>query len=149
MTDKELQEAIESIKSDMRWLIGDANEPKYQLLLNLAQLYLSTAGKMPKEIPPETRIAQPLCEISFNKGRIQGYNQARQDCILAFAKREQRIIKGDKMLNPTLFQTTLALLQQCDDLISEYIPDLSDEGYQARKELIELCKKIAGENQND
>ena len=32
----------------------------------------------PKEIKPETRIATPLCEISFNKGRIVGHNTCIQ-----------------------------------------------------------------------
>ena len=33
----------------------------------------------PRKLLPETRIAIPLCEISFNKGRIVGANQMLSD----------------------------------------------------------------------
>lgn len=36
--------------------------------------------KLPEKILPETRIAEPLCEISFNKGRVVGYNQSIDQC---------------------------------------------------------------------
>ena len=35
--------------------------------------------KRPEKIMPEKRIAKPLCEISFNKGRVVGNNQTCDD----------------------------------------------------------------------
>lgn len=94
MNDEEVREAVEYYQNS----IALGNQGHIKTLVTLAQLYLANAGKMPKEIPPEMRIVQPLSEISFNKGRIQGHNQARQSCILAFTKREQELIEGIKSL---------------------------------------------------
>ncbi len=36
-------------------------------------------SKIPQEPIPEQRLATPICEVSFNKGRVVGYRQALAD----------------------------------------------------------------------
>lgn len=80
MTETELRKAIELVKKSHPYATkykGVKEDEALQTLVTFAEQVLN--AKEPKEILPETRIATPLCEVSFNKGRIVGYNSALHD----------------------------------------------------------------------
>ena len=68
---------------------ADGNEGRlidaFQKLINVAQSIIDCEG-WPDKLLPEIRIATPLCEISFNKGRIVGHNAALDLCRAAAAR---------------------------------------------------------------
>ncbi len=92
MTENEVREAIAIADKEIQELLGLRNNTEFevihgqrtanmivalQTLISVCQSVLN--AKVPVELSPETRIATPLCEISFNKGRIVEHNLALSD----------------------------------------------------------------------
>ncbi len=91
MDKREIENAVERLDLYRAQETKEELDSDIQTLLSLAQLFLSVKG-MPLKIEiPETRIATPLCEISFNKGRIQGRNQAIDLCTAHLAGKVEGI----------------------------------------------------------
>ena len=77
----EVREAVEVKKGKYKMdLDGFGVSPIQQIikadkvLVALAESFLSSDGKWPEKCIPEERVVTPLCEISFNKGRVVGNN---------------------------------------------------------------------------
>lgn len=89
MNDAEIKEAIKILGDNPRiQLLSDFADKEYcgkalNTLINLAQLYLSTAGKMPEEKTGKDETFAILYQQHLSLA-ITVYNQARQECILAF-----------------------------------------------------------------
>lgn len=91
MIDTEIKEAIENIKvvvaKNFTGLHTCSFDKDMQLLLTLAQSYLSASEELPKEKTPEWRDINPETTDTRVLNINCAYNQARQDFILALMKR--------------------------------------------------------------
>jgi len=92
MTDKEIKEAVEYLIN--QYNIDETNllNDNLQTLVDLGKLYLSTAGKMPDA--QYVLVSDSYSDSDVTIAYKQGYNQSRQECILAYAKREQELKEG-------------------------------------------------------
>jgi hypothetical protein len=104
-----------------------AEDKAIALLLSLAQAYLS--APVVEDLLPETRIATPLCEISFNKGRIVGFNSALRLCRLEWMKKtsveELKEIILDTFVKEKLWNATQDLIST---ILAQAVSDMLNGG---------------------
>lgn len=119
MTDESIKEAVELLKKDGYW--GENKNVKaFDVLLDLAEQYLKLAGKM-----PEKQTYSPSCDDEdydeVDRAYIQGFNQARQSCILAFMAGLPSDYELIKLIEK--FKPCTHLFDQCD--CPDWKPDLA------------------------
>ncbi len=90
----------------------------FQILIDIAQLYLSTAAKMPKEKTGKDEDFGFLYRQHLPIA-VEVHNQARQECILSYAKREQELKEQVIYLTKAEIQSGLNRVRWAELLIKQ------------------------------